>query len=107
MKAKLLFVEPIKISEHPKSQTVKQGSKVEFKCRVKKENKNLLYQWYKDGVAELGQNDTNLVLDPVELHHFGRYTCNVSYRDSYGEFVASNPAKLDVTPQRQNGMSEC
>lgn len=93
---------------HPKSQTVKEGSRVEFRCTVKKQKAgNLVYYWYKDGVAELGKNDCTLVLDPVELRHFGYYHCFVKYQDSFNEGVTSHRATLDIIPQSRKGMSEC
>jgi len=95
--------EPIKIVKHPKSQTAKEGSKVELECKVEGNSTNLLYQWYKDDCAVIGQNNANLVLEAVELKDFGRYTCRVSYRDSYGEGENSSPSILDVIPQNLNG----
>lgn len=104
----LFLLEPIKIIKHPKSQTVKEGSKVQLECKLEKKSQHFLYQWYRDdGSAMLGQNDTVLVLDPVELQHFGSYLCRVSYKDSFIEYKESDPAKLDVNPTPgRNGMSE-
>ena len=101
-----LFAEPIKIVKHPQSQTAKEGTKVELKCKVEGKRKNLLYQWFKDDVEVIGQNGANLVLEAVELKDFGRYTCCVSYPDALGESEKSSPATLDVIPQKLNGMSE-
>jgi len=101
-----LFAEPTKIVKHPKSQTAKEGTKVELKCKVEGKRANLLYQWFKDDVAVIGQNCANLVLEAVELKDFGRYTCYVSYPDAFGEGEKSSPATLDVIPQNLNGMSE-
>ena len=81
---------------------------MEFRCTVnKKKAGNLVYYWYKDGVAELGKNDSTLVLDPVELRHFGYYHCFVKYQDSFNEGVTSHRATLDIIPQSRKGMSEC
>jgi len=96
--------EPTKIVKHPKSQTAKEGTKVELKCKVEGKRANLLYQWFKDDVAVIGQNCANLVLEAVELKDFGRYTCYVSYPDAFGEGEKSSPATLDVIPQNLNGM---
>jgi len=101
-----LFAEPITIVKHPKSQSAKEGSKVELKCKVEGKRTDLLYQWFKDRVAVIGQNSAILVLDAVELKDFGRYTCYVSYADTFDEGVKSSPAILDVLPQNRNGMSE-
>lgn len=95
--------EPIKIDKHPKSQTAKEGSKVELKCKVQGKSNKLIYQWFKDGEALLTKTASSLVLDPVELRDFGQYMCYVSYQDSYGDGVKSSSAKLDVIPQCQNG----
>ena len=101
-------LEPIKIIKHPKSQRVKEGSKVQLECKVEKKSQHFLYQWYRDaGSAILGQNDTVLVLNPVKLQHFGSYFCRVSYKDSFWEYKVSKPAKLDVIPiPGRNGMGE-
>ena len=106
--ANCVFLEPIKIINHPKSQTVKEGSRVQLECKLEKQSQHFLYQWYRDdGSAMLEQNDTILVLNPVELKDFGSYLCRVSYEDSYGEYKESKPAKLDVNPTPgRNGMSE-
>ena len=58
-----------------------------------------MYQWYKDGVAMDGKNETVLVLDPVELRDFGSYVCHVSFKDSYDEGEETNTAILDVIPK--------
>ena len=79
---------------------------MELECKVEGNSTNLLYQWYKDDCAVIGQNNANLVLEAVELKDFGRYTCRVSYRDSYGEGENSSPSILDVIPQNLNGTSE-
>ena len=64
-----------------------------------------MYQWYKDGVAMDGKNETVLVLDPVELRDFGSYVCHVSDNNSDDEGEDSNTARLDVIPQPgRNGM---
>lgn len=104
----VFLLEPIKIIKHPKSQTVKEGSKVQLECKLEKKSQHFLYQWYRDdGSAMLGQNDTVLVLDPVELQHFGSYLCRVSFKDSFTEYKESNFAVLDVNPTPgRNGMSE-
>ena len=100
------FAEPINITMHPKSQTEKEGARVEFKCKVDKKKENVIYQWRKDGVAIPGKNDSTLVLDVVELRDFGSYTCYVKYQDSFNEGKESICATLDVIPQSRNGMSE-
>ena len=100
------FPEPINITMHPKSQTEKEGARVEFKCKVDKKKENVIYQWRKDGVAIPGKNDSTLVLDVVELRDFGSYTCYVKYQDSFNEGKESICATLDVIPQSRNGMSE-
>lgn len=96
--------EPINITMHPKSQTEKEGARVEFKCKVDKKKENVIYQWRKDGVAIPGKNDSTLVLDVVELRDFGSYTCYVKYQDSFNEGKESICATLDVIPQSRNGM---
>ena len=64
-----------------------------------------MYQWYKDGVAMDGKNETVLVLDPVELRDFGSYVCHVNDKNSDDEGEDSNTARLDVIPQPdRNGM---
>lgn len=100
------FPEPINITMHPKSQTEKEGARVEFKCKVDKKKENVIYQWRKDGVAIPGKNESTLVLDVVELRDFGSYTCYVKYQDSFNEGKESICATLDVIPQSRNGMSE-
>ena len=100
--------EPLKFTMHPKSQTAKEGSRVEFTCKVNKEkDDNLVYQWHKDGVAVSGRNDSTLVLNVVELGDFGCYACHVKYQDSFNAGVKSNCATLDIIPQSRKGMSEC
>ena len=102
----LFFVEPIKIDKQPKSQKQKEGSRVEFKFKVQGHDRLLyMYQWFKDGVDVLKQNNATLVLECIELRDFGCYTCQVSYQDGYGEIVSSG-AVLDVIPQCRNGMSK-
>ncbi|KAL9971592.1 hypothetical protein ACROYT_G017772 [Oculina patagonica] len=95
--------EPIKIDRQPKSRKQKEGSKVEFKFRAQGTS-TLLYQWYKDGVELLGQNNASLILECIELRDFGHYTCRVSYQDGYGIIIESSSAVLDVIPQCRNGM---
>ena len=100
-------IEPIKISNHPKSQTPKEGSNVQLACKLKKKSKNFMYQWFKDDVALIGQDKSVLELNPVQLLDFGCYMCRVSYKDLYGEAEKSKPARLDVIPHPGlNGMSE-
>ena len=100
-------IEPIKISKHPKSQTAKEGSKVELACKLEKKSKNFMYQWFKDDVALIGQDKSVLDLNPVQLRDFGCYMCRVSYKDLFGEAEKSKPARLDVIPHPGlNGMSE-
>ena len=65
----------------------------------------MIYQWFKDGVALHGQNDSTLVLDNVDLRDFGLYMCYLNYEDSPEEGVESFWATLNVIPQ--NGKSEC
>ncbi|CAH3115421.1 unnamed protein product [Porites lobata] len=97
--------EPIKISKHPKSQTAKEGSKVELACKLEKKSKNFMYQWFKDDVALIGQDKSVLDLNPVQLRDFGCYMCRVSYKDLFGEAEKSKPARLDVIPHPGlNGM---
>lgn len=79
---------------------------MELKCKVQGQNRHLLYRWFKDDVEVIGQDSASLVLDAVQLKDFGRYTCYVSYPDSFGEGEKSFPATLDVVPQPVNGMSE-
>ena len=64
----------------------------------------MIYQWFKDGVAIHGQNDSTLVLDNVDLRDFGLYMCYLYYEDSSGEGVESSCATLNVIPQ--NGKSK-
>ena len=100
-------IEPIKISKHPKSQTPKEGSKVQLACKLEKKSKNFMYQWFKDDVALIGQDKSVLELNPVQLLDFGCYMCRVSYKDLYGEAEKSKPARLDVIPHPGlHGMSE-
>ena len=100
-------IEPIKISKHPKSQTAKEGSKVELACKLEKKSKNFMYQWFKDDVALIGQDKSVLDLNPVQLRDFGCYMCRVSYKDLFGEAENSKHARLDVIPHPGlNGMSE-
>ena len=100
-------IEPIKIAKHPKSQTPKEGSKVELACKLEKKSKNFMYQWFKDDVALIGQEKSVLELNPVQLRDFGCYMCRVSYKDLFGEAEKSKPARLDVIPHPGlNGMSE-
>ena len=106
MKTELLFVEPIKFIKHPKSQTAKEGSKIEFTCKVQGKSSRLLYQWFKDDGSVRGQTEASLVLKSVELRDFGRYKCYVSYEDRFGEGETSSPAVLNVIPQHLNGMSK-
>ena len=104
----MFFIEPIKIIRHPKSQTVKEGSKVQLECKLEKKSQHFLYQWYRDdGSAVIGKSESVLVLDEVELKDFGSYHCRVSYEDSFGEGEVSKPAKLEVKPiPGRNGKSE-
>ena len=102
---RLIFAESLRIEEHPTSQETKEGSTVEFKCKVQGKKK-VLYQWLKDGAEIQGQNSCTLVLDSVKLRDFGCYACEVRYADSQlgSECVESSPAELDVTPC--DGMSK-
>ena len=104
----VFFIEAIKIINHPKSQTVKEGSKVQLECKLEKKSQHFLYQWYRDdGSAVIGKSESVLVLDQVELKDFGSYHCRVSYEDSFGEGEVTNPAKLEVKPiPGRNGKSE-
>ena len=104
----VFLLEPIKIIKHPKSQRVKEGSKVQLECKLEKKSQHFLYQWYRDdGSALIGKNESVLVLDSVELKDFGSYYCRVSYKDSFGEGENTKPAKLEVIPvPGRNGMSE-
>ena len=102
----IFFAEPIKIDKHPESQTAKEGSKVTFECKGQEKSTMLLYQWFKDGEILQNEKASILVLDSVQLPHFGYYMCTVSYQDSNGEGSKSNVAELDVTPDSQSGRSE-
>ena len=91
------FPEPLRIAEHPSKQEHKEGSRVEFKCKVHGKKK-VIYQWLKDGTEIQGQNGSSLVLDPVKLRDFGCYACRV--RGTGGsDCMESSPATLDVTPR--------
>lgn len=89
----------IEITKHPKSQTAKEGSRVQFTCKVDKKKTNVIYQWYKDGVELHGQNNSTLVLDNVDLRDFGLYMCYLYYDYSPEEGVESSCATLNVIPQ--------
>ena len=99
---------PIKIAKHPKSQKVDEGSKVILECKLEKNSQHFLYQWYRDDGSEVnGEDESVLVLNPVELKDFGSYHCRVSYIDPSGESKCTKPAKLEVRPiPGRNGMSE-
>ena len=73
-------IEPIKISKHPKSQTPKEGSKVELACKLEKKSKNFMYQWFKDDVTLIGQDKSVLELNPVQLRDFGCFMCRVAIK---------------------------
>lgn len=96
------FAESIRIVEHPSNQEQKEGSRVEFKCKVHGKKK-VSYQWLKEGTEMQGQNGSSLVLDPVKLRDFGCYACKVKGADG-SDCVESSPATLDVTPR--DGMSK-
>lgn len=101
---------PIKIDEQPKSQKQKEGSRVEFEVKVQGTNANSLsYQWFRDGVELLGQNNASLILQCIELRDFGYYACRVSCQAGYdvAMVMSSRPAVLDVIPQCLNGTSKC
>ena len=73
------FSNQIEIEKHPKSQTAKEGSRVQFTSKVDKKKANAIYLWFKDGVVLHGQNDSTLVLDNVDLRDFGLYMCYLYY----------------------------
>ncbi|CAH3166090.1 unnamed protein product, partial [Porites evermanni] len=89
----------IEITRHPKSQTAKEGSTVQFTCKVDKKKTNVIYQWYKDGVELHGQNNSTLVLDNVNLRDFGLYMCYLYYDYLPEEGVESSCATLNVIPK--------
>lgn len=99
--------EKIIIDEHPKSQKRNEGSRAEFEFKVQGTNP-LSYQWFRDGVELLGQNNASLILECVELQDFGCYACRVSYQVGNDETMemSSRPAVLDVIPQCLNGLSK-
>lgn len=78
-----------------------------FTCKVEKRKTSLIYQWFKNGVGILGQNDSTLVLNNVGLRDFGLYMCRVTdLEDSlFGEPEESKYATLDVIPRDEK--SEC
>lgn len=96
------FIEPIKIEVEPMHQRQKEGSSVEFKCKVQG-NKKVFYEWVKDGTEMQGQNSSSLVLGCVEMRDFGCYTCRVC--DPNADCIKSSTAVLDVAPR--DGMGKC
>ena len=74
------------------------GSSVEFQCTVR-ECQQVFYQWFKDGQELQGKDNSTLILDSLEVKHFGCYKCEVRSDKRFDSTcVASNVVELDVTP---------
>ena len=59
----------------------------------------MLYRWFKDGQELTGEDNSTLVLDPLQVRHFGFYYCEVRSEKSHdSSSVDSKEVELDVTP---------
>ena len=85
--------------QQPMSQNQREGSRVEFTCECQVQgNREVSYQWLKDDAELQQQNNASLILDSVKMHDFGCYRCCITYRQSHGDAVTSEPAFLEVSP---------
>ncbi|XP_029181717.2 uncharacterized protein LOC114949516 isoform X1 [Acropora millepora] len=91
--------EEVNITLFPDSSKNSQaGSRVEFHCTVKG-CQQVLYRWFKDGQELPGKDNSTLILDPLEVRHFGFYYCEVRSDKSHElSSVDSKVVELDVTP---------
>ena len=91
-------VDPPKVTQHPKSQSVLTGAQVTFK--VEATGDDLTFQWQKDGSDVLNDSnysgtDTNtLMIQEVKKSDGGCYSCLVSNEAKKGE--VSDEAQLTV-----------
>ena len=76
---------------------------MEFKCNIQ-DNKDVLYQWFKDDSKIQDQRSSTLVLNSVKVEDFGSYKCQVKYGDGYCKCLESFSAELNIFPR--DGMGE-
>lgn len=88
-----LISKPV-ITQNPVSQTVTEGTNIDF--TVAATGDNLKYQWQKDNQDLPGKTTADLHLDNVSLSDAGSYKCIVS-NDCHAE--VSSVAVLNVNPQ--------
>ena len=89
------------IANHPASRSASVGDTVRFEVRAS--GVGLQYQWWKDGAALGGAQDSVLVIGPVRKGDEGKYV--VVVRNKCG-FVRSDTAYLSVTVTSIAGMPE-
>ena len=91
----LIFcIAALEIIQMPRSQAVQEGRKLVLSCRTRS-LPDVSYRWIKDDIEIPGANRSDLVLEPVRMHDFGRYFCRVW--DKSGS-LTSEPADVDVFP---------
>ena len=91
----LIFcIAALEIIQMPRSQAVQEGRKLVLSCRTRS-LPDVLYRWIKDDIEIPGANRSDLVLEPVRMHDFGRYFCRVW--DKSGS-LTSEPADVDIFP---------
>ncbi|KAM7441201.1 carbohydrate binding [Porites harrisoni] len=84
----------LEIIQMPRSQAIQEGRKLVLSCRTRS-LPDVSYRWIKDDIEIPGANRSDLVLEPVRMHDFGRYFCRVW--DKSGS-LTSEPADVDVFP---------
>lgn len=85
------------INRHPKTTMVNAGERAEFSVSGGS-NRNLVFQWYKDGVKIPGATEPTLVFDPAMPSDSGGYFCLVTnIKSGQSRSENSNHAVLSVT----------
>ena len=84
----------LEIIQMPRSQAIQEGRKLVLSCRTRS-LPDVSYRWIKDDIEIPGANRSDLVLEPVRMHDFGRYFCRVW--DKSGS-LTSEPADVDIFP---------
>ncbi len=88
----------IRITEQPKSQTVKEGDAVTFRVTVIGTDPQ--YQWYKDGEAIEGAIGSEYIIEEVIPEDDGTYSVSIS--NELGDDVISEMATLTIDVDSQN-----
>ena len=96
--ADLKVNEKSRITEQPKSQTVKEGDTVTFSVTVIGTDPQ--YQWYKDGEAIEGAIGSEYIIEEVISENAGTYSVRVS--NELSDDVVSEMATLTIDVDSQN-----